>query len=68
MNVLFMHAVENMRLMDGYTGALSEQSIERLHSITNMEARYAINIKNDAKRTEYILEVINFYFNNNHKF
>ena len=43
--------------LEGYTGAISEQSIERLHNVTNKEARTAIHIANPADRIKYLLEV-----------
>ena len=41
--------------LEGYTGAISEQSIERLHNVTNKEARTAINKSNPADRINYPL-------------
>ena len=43
--------------LEGYTGAISDQSIEHLHNVTNKEARTAINIANPADRVKYLLEV-----------
>ena len=36
--------------LEGYTGAISEQSIERLLKVTNKKARTAIHIPNPADR------------------
>jgi hypothetical protein len=44
--------------LDGYTGALSEQSIEHLHSIVNGDARSSYGISNPADRALNTLKVI----------
>ena len=61
-DTLLMNSGANMRALDGWTGALSEQAIERIHNVTNIEARAAFNIANAADRTNYIHQVPTSYY------
>jgi hypothetical protein len=43
--------------MQGYTGSLSEQSVEWLHIITNQEARAVQNLANKTEKAEFLMKV-----------
>ena len=44
--------------LEGFTGSILEQSFERLHNVTNKEARTVIKIANPADRIKYLLEML----------
>ena len=52
-----MQVPEIVEKNEGYTGALSEQSIERLHNVVNHESRALHNISDKAKKAECIMKV-----------
>ena len=56
-DTLVMHAGKIIANLDGITGAISEQSIERIHNITNQEARVVYNISNKGQKAEYLMKV-----------
>ena len=56
-DVLVMQVPEIVEKNEGYTGALSEQSIERLHNVVNHESRALHNISDKAKKAECIMKV-----------
>ncbi len=57
LDTLTMVVPRSLRALDGLAGAISEQSIERLHSLVNQEAQCSRGIINSADRTKYLLEV-----------
>lgn len=56
-DTLVMHSVKIIENMGGITGAISEQSIERIHNVTNQEARVVYNISNKGQKLEYLMKV-----------
>ena len=59
-DTLVMHCTDVVRNCNGYCGAFSEQSIERIHNQVNQESRTAHGIQNRAKKAEYLLKVTIF--------
>ena len=57
LDTLTMVVPRSLRVLDGLAGAISEQSIERLHSLVNQKAQCSRGIINSADRTKYLLEV-----------
>ena len=58
MDALIMVTPRLIETLDGHIGSLSEQNIERIHNVTNQEAKRCFNIVEAGQRAEYLLKVI----------
>ena len=55
---LVMQVMQIIENMDGFTGSISEQSIERLHNVVNQEARVVHNIADRAKKAKHLMNLL----------
>ena len=60
-DALVMQVPQIVRNMDGYTGALSEQSIERLHNVVNQESRSVYHLADKAAEAKYLMKVYSLF-------